>query len=71
MFEWAFVDQSISPADYDQFVAGAGLTAKEDRQTLASMTALHFLDSTRWALDQRPDLYEDYVRRCRIGLDRL
>lgn len=71
VFEWAFVDQSISPADYEQFVAGAGLATTEDRHTLASMTALHLLDATRWALDKRPDLYDDYVRRCRMGLDRL
>ncbi|WP_336696598.1 hypothetical protein [Curtobacterium sp. USHLN213] len=32
-------------------------------------TALHLVDVTRWALDNRADLYAGYVQRCRDGLD--
>ncbi|WP_259362838.1 hypothetical protein [Curtobacterium sp. ME12] len=35
------------------------------------MTALHLLDVTRWARDRRPDLYDEYLGRCRSGLERI
>ncbi|WIB75843.1 phosphotransferase [Curtobacterium sp. MCPF17_002] len=71
VFEWAFVDGSITRQEYDEFAVAAGLASDADRRTLASMTTLHLLDVTRWALANRPDLYDEYVERCRAGLERL
>lgn len=71
VFEWAFVDGTISRAEYDEFTAAAGLATPADHATLASLTALHLVDVTRWARDRRPDLYAEYVGRCRVGLERI
>ncbi|TDN43134.1 aminoglycoside phosphotransferase (APT) family kinase protein [Curtobacterium flaccumfaciens] len=71
VFEWTFVDGSVARADHDDFTAAAGLTSAADLRTLASMTALHLLDVTRWAREHRPDQYDEYVGRCRTGLDRI
>jgi uncharacterized protein (DUF2132 family) len=32
------------------------------------MAALKLLDVTRWARERRPDLYDEYLHRCRRGL---
>lgn len=71
VFEWAFVDGSISCAEYDEFVAGADVGSEADRSVLAAMTVLHLLDVTRWAREKRPDLYAEYLERCRSGIDRI
>jgi hypothetical protein len=71
VFEWAFVDGSIARADHQEFVASAGLASDDDRRTLAAMTVLHLLDVTRWALERRPDRYDEYRERCRTGVERL
>lgn len=71
VFEWAFVDGTISRAEYDEFTAAAGLATPAGHATLASLTALHLVDVTRWARDRRPDLYAEYVGRCRVGLERI
>ncbi|MBF4585146.1 aminoglycoside phosphotransferase family protein [Curtobacterium sp. VKM Ac-2887] len=71
VFEWAFVDATISRAEYDEFTAAAGLATPADHAILASLTALHLVDVTRWAREQRPDLYAEYVDRCRVGLERV
>lgn len=68
---WTFLEGSVDRRDHDEFMAGAGLSSSEDHRTLVSMTALHLLDVTRWAREQRPDLYGEYVERCRAGLERL
>jgi aminoglycoside phosphotransferase (APT) family kinase protein len=69
--EWALLDGSIAAADHDGFLRAAGLDAPGDRRTLVAMTALHLVDTTRWAREQRPDLYAEYAARCRAGLERL
>jgi aminoglycoside phosphotransferase (APT) family kinase protein len=69
--EWALVDGSIAAADHDGFLRAAGLDAPGDRRTLVAMTALHLVDTSRWAREQRPDLYAEYAARCRAGLERL
>lgn len=71
VFEWAFVDGSISLQEHDEFAAAAGLASSADHRRLAVMTELHLLDVTRWALDKRPDLYSEYRDRCRAGLERI
>lgn len=71
VFEWAFVDRSITVDEFSQFAASAGVDRTEDRRILVSMTVLQLLDVARWALDKRPDLYDDAVQRCRVGLERL
>jgi len=71
VFEWTFVDGTVARQDHDEFAAAAGLTTAADHRRLASMTALHLLDVTRWAREQRPDLYDEYVARCRTGLEAL
>lgn len=71
VFEWAVVDGSISRAEYDEFVAGAGVSSEADRSVLGAMTILHLLDVTRWAREKRPDLYGEYVERCRTGIERV
>lgn len=55
----------------DEFTAAAGLATPADHATLASLTALHLVDVTRWAREQRPDRYGEYVDRCRVGLERI
>lgn len=52
VLEWAFVDRSISPDDLDQFLRGAGLAGEHVRETVVSITALHLLDVTSWALER-------------------
>lgn len=69
VFEWAIIDRTIAVADYERFAARAGLIG--DERTVASMTVLHLLDVTRWAREWRPDLYAEYARRCRRGLERI
>jgi fructosamine-3-kinase len=71
VFEWAFLDRSIAEDDYAEFLAAAGLDRRTDESTLIAMTALHLLDVTRWAHEVRPDLYTEYVVRCRTGLNVL
>ena len=71
VFEWAFLDGSIAEDDYTDFLAAAGLDRRTDESTLIAMTALHLLDVTRWAHDARPDLYTEYIARCRTGLNIL
>ncbi|TCK64253.1 aminoglycoside phosphotransferase family protein [Curtobacterium sp. PhB136] len=71
VFEWAFVDGSITLQDHAEFAAAAGLASAADHRRLATMTELHLLDVTRWALDKRPDLYDEYRDRCRTGLERI
>ncbi|ROP65299.1 phosphotransferase family protein [Curtobacterium sp. PhB115] len=69
--EWAFIDESISRQEHDEFMVSAGLDSDADHRTLVSMTVLHLLDVTRWALERRPDLYGEYLARCRTGIDRI
>jgi aminoglycoside phosphotransferase (APT) family kinase protein len=71
VFTWTFIDGSVTRADHDEFMTAAGLTSDDDHRRLASMTALHLLDVTRWARDRRPDLYDEYLGRCRSGLERI
>ncbi|WP_286346165.1 phosphotransferase family protein [Frondihabitans sucicola] len=71
VFEWAFCERTISRSAYEEFAAAAGVNGPTDERTLLSMVVLHLLDVTRWAHDRRPDLYDDYVARCRSGLDIL
>ncbi|MFJ2979554.1 phosphotransferase [Curtobacterium sp. NPDC087082] len=69
VFEWCFIDESVDRQEYADFVEAAGLGSDRARDELAMMTALHLVDVTRWALDNRADLYAGYVQRCRDGLD--
>jgi Ser/Thr protein kinase RdoA (MazF antagonist) len=69
--EWALVDGTIALADLDAFRDAAGLGGDDARRTLIAMTALHLVDTTRWARERRPDLYAEYAARCRAGLGRL
>lgn len=71
VFAWTFIDGSVTRADHDDFMTAAGLASDDDHRRLASMTVLHLLDVTRWARDRRPDLYDEYLGRCRTGLERI
>jgi hypothetical protein len=73
VFAWRFIDGSVTRTDHDDFMTAAGLASDDDddHRRLASMTALHLLDVTRWARDRRPDLYDEYLGRCRSGLERI
>lgn len=71
VFEWAFLDGAVSRDEYDELVGSAGLASVSDLHTLASMAALKLLDVTRWARERRPDLYDQYLHRCRSGLAAL
>jgi Ser/Thr protein kinase RdoA (MazF antagonist) len=69
--EWALVDGTVALADLEAFRDAAGLGGDDARRTLIAMTALHLVDTTRWARERRPDLYPGYAARCRAGLRRL
>jgi aminoglycoside phosphotransferase (APT) family kinase protein len=71
VFEWLTFEHTITSEDYEEFSVAADLAGDDEQGVLVAMTALHVLDVTRWARDRRPDLYNDYVRRCRGTLASL
>ncbi|HEY0215420.1 MAG TPA: phosphotransferase [Cellulomonas sp.] len=68
VYRWTVCDRIVDRRDYDTFARAARVDRPEDEVLLARLTALHLLDVTRWARDQSPDLYPQYLRDCASGL---
>ena len=69
VYAWMRYDRSIDELALAQFAEGAGVPLDEQATAvLEQLSAVRFLDLSRWARERRPDLYPEQCRSSRLAL---